>query len=135
MAAANSAAHVSTVLYVGRTPAAWRAARDDGLVDAPQVGELGVGEAEPLGPPPAAGVEVVGTGRAPSRAWRSSMIASIWSRNHRSMRQASWIASDGDAAAQQLADLEDAVRRRHGDRRQQVVVGAAWPARPRPGRS
>ena len=38
------------------------------------------------------------------------------------MRHASWIGIRRHAAAQQLADLEDAVGRRRGDRRQQVVV-------------
>ena len=36
---------------------------------------------------------------------------------------------DGHAAPQQLADLEDAVGRRDGDRRQQLVVARAPPAR------
>ena len=72
--ASNSAAQVSTVLNVARTPAASRAARTVGLVDAPQPGQLGVGEAEPLGPPPvAAGHRRRGRRRA--RWPRSSMIA------------------------------------------------------------
>ena len=112
---------MSTVLYVGWTPAASRAARTVGLVDAPQVGELGVAEAEPLGPPPRAGVEV--------RAGRLQRVALLDDRQHLVEEPEVDPAGvvdrlDGHAAAQQLADLEDAIGRRDGDRRQQLVVAA-----------
>ena len=60
MYASNSAPQVSTVLKVAATPAARRAARTSASVRPEQVAELGVGEAQPLGPPPRRPVEAPG---------------------------------------------------------------------------
>ena len=106
------------------------AARTIELVAAPQVRELRVAEAELLGPPPLRD----GSARqavSSASAARSSMISRIWSRNHGSILHASCTASIGDAAAQQLADLEDALGRRDRDQRpaasSSAIVGELAP--------
>ena len=66
---------------------------------------------------------------------RSSTIIDIWSRNHGSIRVAAWTVVDRDAAAQQLADLVDAVGGRDRRLREQLVVGQLVETAPRPGRS
>jgi hypothetical protein len=83
------------------------------------VGELGVAEAEPLDPPPRAGVEV--------RPGRLDGVALLDDRQH--LVEEPEVDATGvvdhlgrGAAPQQLADLEDTIGRRDGDRRQQVVV-------------
>jgi hypothetical protein len=63
-------------------------------------------------------------GPARGQRVRSSTIASIWSRNHGSIRQARGRSST-DAAREQLADLEDAIGRRRRRRGQQLVVASA----------
>ncbi len=76
-------------LHGGPHPGGQAGLPDRGLVDRPQPGQLGVGEAEPLGPAPVRRGPAQPGRRRPARRARSSTIRSIWSRNHGSTPVAS----------------------------------------------
>ena len=120
MVEGNSPAQVSTVLYAGPDARArWRRARTSASVIPRQVGQLPVGEAQPLHPPQrerSSRIVDRRPVRPPTRRSASSSSAN-WSRNQGSMPVRSAISSTETPACERPLDLEDPLRRRRAERR------------------